>query len=299
MEKEEIIKKILEKTNYKTEEIEKKAEEKRKLFKDFISEKGIYLLVARELGIDIEKNFVEIKNLINGMKNVSFIGRIFKISEIKEIRSWKVANIFIGDNTGYIKIPLWNEQCEILKTIKVGDVVEVNKAYVKENVYGDIEVSLGRFSSIRVLNKNNINLPTSEELFKLFFSKSYKKCKINEINSVGNYEIEGTVTKIIKTKKFLYNYCDVCSAVNCDIHTNSNLMLIFSLIIDDGYGNIRCVFFESEPEKIIKMNELSEENILKEIRRMFLGKDFLIRGKVKKSIDEKNFEIIVHYCENL
>ncbi|MEM5811482.1 MAG: OB-fold nucleic acid binding domain-containing protein [Candidatus Aenigmatarchaeota archaeon] len=297
MDKEEIIKKILERTNYDIKEIEKKVEEKKKLFKDFISEKGIYMLIARELGIDVTKDFVKLGSIVNGMKNISVIGRIFKISEIKEFKNGKVANVFIGDKTGYAKLTLWNDQCDILDKINVGDIIEINKVYVKENIFGDLEIALGRFSSIKILEKGD--LPSLEELQKQYLSKNYKKCKINEITSVGNYEIEGTVVKVIESKKFLYNFCEICNTINCEQHLNSSIALIFSVIVDDGYGNIRSVFFREQSKKILDIENLLEENAFIEISKRILGKDLLLKGRVKKNVIRDSLEMIVHYCEFL
>ena len=81
-----------------------------------ITKEGAALLVANELGIKLNNTVrrPSIKDLQSGMKNVSVTGRIFRISDVTGFKksdgsAGKVANVFIGDETGFVRIPLWNE----------------------------------------------------------------------------------------------------------------------------------------------------------------------------------------------
>ena len=66
-----------------------------------------------------------------GMSNVSVEGKIIDISEIREVNTRygkkSVADAMIEDDSGEIKISLWENQ---INEIKVGDKVSVTGAFV-------------------------------------------------------------------------------------------------------------------------------------------------------------------------
>ena len=119
--------------------------------RDLITKEGAVYLVAKELDIslsEISMNRTPIKNIVLGMRNINVIGRIFRISQVKEFiksngTAGRVANIFIGDNTGFVRIPLWDEQVKLLEenTISIGDVVQIGNGISRENTFGDIKIS--------------------------------------------------------------------------------------------------------------------------------------------------------------
>lgn len=308
MEKEEIIRKIIKNTNYTEEEIRKKVEEKMKIFKGLISEEGAYILVAKDLGVkiyDVIKKYLKIKDIIGGMKNISFIGRIFKISEIREFefngKFGKVVNLYIGDETGYVKMPLWNDEVKLIEEnkIRVDDVIEFTNVFSKENVFGDIEISRGKFGSFKIIEDKE-ELPKSKELLNLFFAKNYKKVKISEISGIGNYEIEGTIIKVYKNKKFVFEVCPICNVINCIEHLspNPNYTLIFTCIIDDGYGNMRISFFRDNALKLANVEienikGLNNDEIYKILKKNVLAKEIKVKGSVRKN---KIFDMLEMIC---
>jgi replication factor A1 len=159
MEFEEIVKKIEEKTGLKREDILKKIDLKCKELSGLITKEGAAFIIAKELGLEIpsiHKSYLEIKNLVSGMRNVSIVGRVIKISQVSEFerangKKGAVVNIWIADNSGAVRIPLWNEQVKIAEELKVNDLVQVTNGITKENIFGDIEISLGKYGSIRIL----------------------------------------------------------------------------------------------------------------------------------------------------
>lgn len=93
-----------------------------------------------------------IKELKDGMRNVTVEGEIIEKSEPRPVRSRKgtpltVSSARIGDKTGRIILVLWNEQ---IGWIDVGDRVRVENGYV--NSYRGInQLNVGRIGRLIVL----------------------------------------------------------------------------------------------------------------------------------------------------
>jgi replication factor A1 len=95
---------------------------------------------------------VKIRDLRNGMKNVSVEAKVLEKSETHEVLSrfkdetYKVATAIITDETGQIKMTLWNEQ---INQVNVNDTVKVENGYVT-SFRGEIQLNVGRRGKLTV-----------------------------------------------------------------------------------------------------------------------------------------------------
>ena len=95
---------------------------------------------------------MKIKDLRNGMKNVSIEAKVKEKSETREVLSrfkdetHKVATAIIADETGTIKLTLWNEQ---INQVNVDNTVKVEKGYVT-SFRGEIQLNIGRYGKLTV-----------------------------------------------------------------------------------------------------------------------------------------------------
>ncbi|MEM5797289.1 MAG: OB-fold nucleic acid binding domain-containing protein [Candidatus Aenigmatarchaeota archaeon] len=278
---------------------------------NLITKEGAIYLVAKELGIDLPENTIEktpIKNITPGMRNVNIIGRVFKISKTNEFIKLdgtvgRVVNIYIGDNTGFVRVPLWDEQIKLLEeSISLGDIVQISHGVARENIFGDIEISLGRFG--RIIPVEYTNLPSLEELSKMFLNVFPERSDIVNIVSGGNFEIKGTIVQLFKGN-FLFDICPLCDGrldnSKCFEHgeVTPNQALVLSFIIDDGTGDLRCVLFREIAEKIcgIKSRELSSIEPGERYQMLadrLLGKEFILSGKVRKNKLFDRLEMVVN-----
>ena len=155
---EDIVKKLREEKNISSEEIEKRVNEKLELLSDMISKEGAAHIIANELGVnlfkDLEQRKIKIDKLNSGMRSVNVLGKVIKIYGVreykKEKREGKVANLLIGDETGIIRLVLWdvNHIKEIENNnLKENDIVKIKNGYIREN-NGFKELHLGSQGSI-------------------------------------------------------------------------------------------------------------------------------------------------------
>ncbi len=94
----------------------------------------------------------EIKDLQDGAKKVSVQGKIVEKDNIREVKSkfgdctYRMADAVLADETGSIKLTLWNEQIE---QVNVGDNVQVENGYVT-SFKGEIQLNVGKFGKLTV-----------------------------------------------------------------------------------------------------------------------------------------------------
>jgi replication factor A1 len=101
---------------------------------------------------DMENKKVNIKDLRNGMKRVAVEAEVVEKGEPREVRSrykdetYMVADAVVADETGSIKLTLWNEQIE---QVNVGNKVKIDNGYVT-SFKGEIQLNVGKFGTMTV-----------------------------------------------------------------------------------------------------------------------------------------------------
>jgi replication factor A1 len=95
---------------------------------------------------------LNIKDLRNGMKRVTVEANVMEKGETREVRSrykdetYQVADAVVADETGSIKLTLWNEQIE---QVNVGDRVKIENGYVT-SFKGEIQLNVGKYGTMTV-----------------------------------------------------------------------------------------------------------------------------------------------------
>jgi len=95
---------------------------------------------------------MKIRDLRNGMKNVSVEAKIVEKSEAREVLSrfkdetYRVATAVIADETGKIKLTLWNDQ---INQVNINDTVKVENGYVT-SFKGEIQLNVGKYGTLTV-----------------------------------------------------------------------------------------------------------------------------------------------------
>ena len=121
---EQIIERIKNEAKISESEIDGKIKDKMKQLSGLISKEGAAHIVANELGIKLFDAFtgkLQIKNIIAGLRNVETVGKVLQTYELREFttneRQGKVASLVIGDETGTIRVVLWGDQADNIKSI--------------------------------------------------------------------------------------------------------------------------------------------------------------------------------------
>ncbi|MFX1579215.1 MAG: OB-fold nucleic acid binding domain-containing protein, partial [Promethearchaeota archaeon] len=189
---EETIELILKhRSEYDRKDILKMIEEKREeLGREVINDESAAMIVARELGVDLHqissKARQRIEDITETTRNVALTAKVVNIGTVRTFSrkdgggEGKVASILVSDDTGSIRVVLWDDMTNILSqesedTVSIDDIIQISGAYVKKGLGDALELNLGRMANIRVLKDYEI-----EELG-MDFSDTTDEQKISEL----------------------------------------------------------------------------------------------------------------------
>jgi replication factor A1 len=94
----------------------------------------------------------DIKDLNDGMKRVSVEAKVVEKGDPREVKSrykdetYRIVDAVIADETGSIKLTLWNEQID---QVNVGDNVKIENGYVT-SFKGEAQLNVGKFGKMTV-----------------------------------------------------------------------------------------------------------------------------------------------------
>ena len=95
---------------------------------------------------------VKIKELRDGMKRVNVKGTVTEKSDAREVTSrfkdqtYRVCTAVMSDETGTIKLTLWNDQIEM---VNVNDIIRIENGYIT-SFRGEIQLNAGKFGTLTV-----------------------------------------------------------------------------------------------------------------------------------------------------
>jgi replication factor A1 len=96
---------------------------------------------------------LNIKDLRNGMKRVDVEAQVTEKGNPREVMSrfkdetYTVADAVVADETGSIKLTLWNEQID---QVNVNDKIKIENGYVT-SFKGEIQLNAGKYGKLTVL----------------------------------------------------------------------------------------------------------------------------------------------------
>lgn len=308
----DLIKQISEQTGAKPGEIKKFIEEKQDELSGLVSEEGAAYIVGRELGANLlreDRKKLKIKNVVSGMRSVDLTSKITEIGIIREFdrkgKTGRVVNVGLADETGTIRLSLWNEEVNLLGKLglKEEDVIKVTGAFVKDDNRGYPNLMLGRGRMEKV--EDSIDVPPKGKLI-----ASAKRKDVRDLKA-GNFdEVRASFVHIFRRNLF-YRVCPTCGGRVDDVDGNfvckehgevePQFQLVLSGIIDDGTGNIRAVFFRDVAEKLFgdTAANLRKKAMKKTDPLMVyddfpnIGKEYVFRGVVKLNNYTESLEFMV------
>ena len=316
MEVEEIIDKIVEETELEEDEVKENVEEKMSEFEGLVSEEGAVHLVAKEHGVQIAEQGegeLKVENIVPEMRKVRLKARVVDISDVNTFErdddeeDGKVQNLTLGDETGTIRVTLWDEQTEIAEKIDEGDVIEISGAYTVEDNQGNAELRLG--DEVQVKMSDDDDIPEVKN------PNEAQEASINEVNSEGaTYSVKGMVMNVYTSNPFYRVDPESGETVREDDDGNyvtdegkevdePEGRLAISAVIDDGTDSIRAVFFRDQARELIEVDEETEKEMdteaVEEAAENARGKDVKVDGRTRYNDYFGRIEMIANSYEVL
>ncbi|MGV8141130.1 MAG: OB-fold nucleic acid binding domain-containing protein [Candidatus Woesearchaeota archaeon] len=302
----DIIAKIVKSTGMSEDEVRQKIKSKIEQLYGLVSEEGAAHILANEHGIKLFEvsGDLKIKDILIGMKSVDIVGKVLRKYELREFntekRKGKVANLMIGDETGAIRVVLWNDKTDEFVQIKEDDVIKIKGAYVRDNS-GRKELHLGDSSHL-IINPPGISINARER-------KDYSKKHIKELEEGMSAEIMGTILQVFDIKFF-----EVCPKCNkrlrlredhfaCDEHGTQQptYNYVLNVYLDDGTDNIRTIFWKQQSQRLLKLDDTGFEDIrvhpenFERYKTDLLGTQIKVLGTAKNNMMSRmefNAEIV-------
>jgi len=308
----ELIQKIAEKSDLDESDIRDEVENKADEFAGLVSEEGAAHLVAREHGVqlanDADKDLT-VENVVPGMNRVNLKAKIVDITQLNTFETddgeGQVRNLVLGDQTGTLRMSLWNDQVELADKVEQGDVIQINNAYSREDNRGNPELRIGDSTKIKRVDEDIGDIQTQSSSS----GGNYQHTEVNQIIDEGsNYEISGTVVAVYADNPF-YQVCPDCDTTlkkdndyECPDHgdVEPDYRLALTAIVDDGFGNIRCVFFQERAKKLLRAEDEEFQGNSQKVQdhaKKALGTNVIVRGRSQTNDFFNATELIVNELE--
>jgi replication factor A1 len=184
----------------------------------------------------------KISKLETGAQNLNVVGRVMGISNPKKFvsrkgKAGKLCNIKLADDTEEIRVVLWTENIKLIKKVKEGDVIQINKVEVKDG-YRSKELHLQPRSTLNILDEENYHdFPKYEEVIS----------NIDEISPDEEVNIIGRIIRIPPVRTFDRNGKDG---------------QVTSLELQDATGKISYTLWNKDVE-LVEDLELKEGDSVK------------------------------------
>ena len=315
----DIIKKIRDEKKVSDEEINSKIDKKIEQLAGLISREGAAHIVAHEYGVKVFKEgAMKINEVLSGMREVEINAKVLTVFGVvsfkKESREGKVASFLVGDDSGKIRIVLWdNSHISFIENgqIREGSIIKIKNAYVKDNQNGFKELHLGEKSEL-ILNPDNVEIKEISANSVVFSNLTVKK--INELSENDrSVAIRGAVVQVFEPR--FYEMCSECNRKvvledgqhKCSVHGAVNLRygIVSNFVLDDSTETIRIVAFREAAEKLFNLNndELmairTNPGKFEEIKENLFGRLVEVKGRVTKNIIFDRLEINANTIEDL
>ncbi|HLB69556.1 MAG TPA: OB-fold nucleic acid binding domain-containing protein [Candidatus Methanoperedens sp.] len=114
-------------------------------------------IVKSSTVVDYSEAITQIADIaINSAYSVH--GHVSGMDEIREFERSdgtrnRVANIYVSDDTGRIKVALWGEHADLVRELDIGSEINIIDAFAKSGRNEEVELSAGARTGIRILRK--------------------------------------------------------------------------------------------------------------------------------------------------
>ncbi len=304
----EMIRKLKDATGLDEATLQARVKERMDQLSGLISREGAVHILANELGVQLAPaplGPLKISQIAPGLRSVETQGKVTRIFAAREFasgeRKGKVGSFFLGDETGQIRVTCWNDKADILPSLQEGTIVKVIDTYVREN-NGFKELHLNDKSRI-ILNPEQVVIGEVRSAQRTYQRKPIQQLKDQDLST----EVFGTIVQVYDMKYF--ERCPSCkkrirqsdAGFVCAEHgpVSADFGYVFNVILDDGTGTVRLVFFSEQACALLKRTHsdvLATRELpskLEEFKTELLGEQVIVRGKATKNAMFDRLEFVV------
>lgn len=295
-----LVERIVRASGLEQEEVQRKIEAKKAKLSGLISKEGAAQIVAAELGISFEDQDLKINEVMPGMRKVNVVGKIINLFPVREFskngREGKVSNFILADDTGSIRVVLWDmKHISMIEggVVKQGDVVEIKNGSSRES-----EIHLSGFSEFK---------KSATEMNDVKTSRPVDDVNLIDARQGQNIKARGLVVKVFQPR--FYSVCPTCNkkvvsedgVFKCAEHgiVDAKDRAILNFVLDDGTESMRVVMFSDQIKQLIEEEKLKDETEYNKFREDFLGSEIFLSGRVNRNQLFNNLEVVASGVEKV
>ena len=119
--------------------------------------------------VDVEVlDTYRVEDLALGRSDVDLVGKVLDTDSVRTFdrddgSEGKVANLTLGDETGRVRVTLWDEQADLVEEFDPGETVEVVDGYVRERD-GDLELHVGSRGDVERVDEDVEYVPETTDI---------------------------------------------------------------------------------------------------------------------------------------
>ena len=109
-----------------------------------------------EIDVQVQDEY-RVDDLSLGLSDVTLVGQVLGTDEVRTFSrddgsEGRVSNVLVGDDSGRVRVTLWDDQAELANEFEHGDVVEIVDGYVRERD-GDLELHVGDRGDVHTVDE--------------------------------------------------------------------------------------------------------------------------------------------------
>ena len=266
-----LIERIVKESGKSHEEIRAQMDRRKEATHGLLTDYGAIYAVAKEHGIDLNQEETQMTEIgdIKPLNSVNVAGRIKEAYLPREFKrkdntTGKVASILLIDDSGEIRLVLWDNNTELTKRVSKGDILMVKNGYAKEGRDG-VEIHASSLTNITINPKLDVKLP----------------------------EIKQTLVKINEFKDGMSSLDFICRVYSCYPPTeftrgDGTTGLMASFVAEDNTGKIRVVLWDENAKveldrgDVVKIENAYTKEGLNQVLEVQIG----FSGRIIKSSEK-------------
>ncbi|MFP3985700.1 MAG: OB-fold nucleic acid binding domain-containing protein [Candidatus Bathyarchaeia archaeon] len=219
-------------------------ERKRVASGGFLTDEAAARLVAAEFGVEmkLEKPLsrIHLGQLVSGLNDVTVLGRVLLVnmprSFARRNKDGKISQLLIGDETGTIRVVLWDDKAKLTENVQLGQTVKVSHGYVRRSRNGANELHVGERGDVQII----IASPEMEgEELPPIRAFCEKIANISEMHKRTN--VEGVIKRMYPISVFQRH--------------DGTEGEVLRMVLEDRTGRVPVVFWNDKAEEVAERRE--------------------------------------------
>lgn len=240
--KERLLQKVITRTGKTKTEVLQLVEDKKNKFAGLLTDNGALYMLAKEYDVDLELSKtltekIKLSQLAAGMQNLELIVRVIHIfapkTYEKEGKKGSYCKLIVADDSGEIKLTLWNKDVEKLSEEKIqrNDLLLLKNCFVTE-FNGIKQLSMGKGSEL-------VTNPSYISETQLPFSKIETKKLKELLPEESEVDVIARLIKVYPKKEF---------------ENKGEKRAVMNFELADASGNLRATAWNELIEEITKLS---------------------------------------------